>query len=347
MRLPSRMMVSVTVSPGCARFSNKFRSICEVTSLPSIAITTSPPTRNSCRPRIVFEPPRIPASAAGPAGVTFSIGAQRRAADAAVLDQVLRNAARGVDRNREADAGSGSAGREDRAVDADYLAVRIEQRAAGISAVDGGIGLNGFVDESGVAGLHGAAERADDASGECAGETEGIADSEGALAHDEIARVAQRERREVVALGIDLNQSDVVALIGADEFRGFARLIAEGDFDLLRVFDDVIVREDVAVLVDQEAGTGAFDGHGIVEEVVLNGARDDVRDGRRSIAVDANVFVFGGVEASLRAHGWKMHGVHRCWRRVRTEVRTGPIRGEADDQSDAEQAQRTAGVRGA
>src|SRR5262249_44684539 len=50
----------------------------------------------------------------------------------------------------EADADRAAAGREDRRVDADYLAREIEQRAARVAAVDGGVGLQELVVRSGV-----------------------------------------------------------------------------------------------------------------------------------------------------------------------------------------------------
>jgi len=47
----------------------------------------------------------------------------------------------------------GAAGGVNRGVDANAITVRIDERAAGIAAVDGGVGLNGFINESGLAGL--------------------------------------------------------------------------------------------------------------------------------------------------------------------------------------------------
>src|SRR5947207_11229274 len=103
--------------------------------------------------------------------------AEERLMNAAVGDEIVRDPLRGVDGNGEADASGCSSGRVDSGVDADDFAARIDERAAGISAIDGGVGLNGLNDESSLTGLHGAAEGADDAGGERALETEGIANS--------------------------------------------------------------------------------------------------------------------------------------------------------------------------
>src|SRR6266404_5931799 len=91
------------------------------------------------------------------------------------------------------------------------------------------------------------------------------------------------------AFRLNFDESDVVALVGSDELRGIARLIAEDDFDGLRFLHDVKIRQDVAFIVDHEAGAGAFDGNGIHEEIVFGGFGEDVGDGRRNLAIDADV----------------------------------------------------------
>ena len=102
---------------------------------------------------------------------------EERLMNAAIGDEIVRDAFRGVDGNGEADTRGRASGCVDGRVDADDFAARIDEWAAGISAIDGGVGLNGLIDESSLTGLHGAAEGADDAGGERALETEGIADS--------------------------------------------------------------------------------------------------------------------------------------------------------------------------
>src|SRR5262249_26300876 len=146
------------------------------------------------------------------------LDAEEGAVDATVGDQVVRDGFCGVDGNGEADARGRTARREDGGVDADDFAVRIDERAAGIAAIDGSVGLNGFIDEGGLAGLHGAAEGTDDASGQRALEAEGIADSENLLADLQSARIPEREHSEFFAFGVNLDEGDVVALVGADGF---------------------------------------------------------------------------------------------------------------------------------
>ena len=49
---------------------------------------------------------------------------------------------RGFGRHRKADADRAARRRDDRGIDADDFAVEVEQRAAGIAAIDGGVGLD-------------------------------------------------------------------------------------------------------------------------------------------------------------------------------------------------------------
>src|SRR6201987_1969893 len=59
----------------------------------------------------------------------------------AELEQLLHYAARHVHRDGEADADISAAAREDGGVDADQLAVQVDERKAVVALVDGGVGL--------------------------------------------------------------------------------------------------------------------------------------------------------------------------------------------------------------
>src|SRR5260370_27009591 len=120
---------------------------------------------------------------AEPAADGQRLDAEKCAVDAAVGDEVVGDILCRVDGNGEADASGGAAGGVNRGVDADDFTARIDERPAGIAAVDGRVGLDSFVNESGLAGLHGASERADNAGSERGLESERIADGEDFLAH--------------------------------------------------------------------------------------------------------------------------------------------------------------------
>jgi hypothetical protein len=69
-------------------------------------------------------------------------------------------------------------------VDADQPAGGVEQRAAGVAGVDGGVGLDHAADGAAVEGLDLAVQRADDAGGQRLVQAEGVADGVDALADD-------------------------------------------------------------------------------------------------------------------------------------------------------------------
>src|SRR3982750_139004 len=68
--------------------------------------------------------------------------------------------------------------------------------------------------------------------------------------------VAHRRDRQVRA--VDLDHGDVGRRITADHLRLEGALVEEGDGDLVRVGDAVVVGRDVAVLRDDEAGATGF-----------------------------------------------------------------------------------------
>ena len=76
--------------------------------------------------------------------------------------------------------------RGDHRVDADHLAVRVQQRAAGVARIDGRVGLDSILDGRAFRGSN-RADGADDAAGHRAVEAEGIADGVDLLAHGQIS----------------------------------------------------------------------------------------------------------------------------------------------------------------
>src|SRR5260370_28307898 len=101
--------------------------------------------------------------------------AKRGTAHASERYQIVDHSFSGVDGDSEADASTLSDARGDHCIDADHLAMPVEERAAGVTRVYGGVGLDGFVDDQAVGLLH-LADGAHDAAREGSGEAEGIAD---------------------------------------------------------------------------------------------------------------------------------------------------------------------------
>src|SRR5690606_32680358 len=89
------------------------------------------------------------------------------------LDQLVDDIFGKLRRNGETDTDRAAGRRDDRRIDADDLALHVEQRPAGIALVDGGIRLDEIVVG---AGIDIASARRDDPNRQRAAETERIAD---------------------------------------------------------------------------------------------------------------------------------------------------------------------------
>jgi hypothetical protein len=85
---------------------------------------------------------------------------------------------------------------------------------------------------------------------------ERVADRADPLAHPQRGRIAQRRHRQA-GLAVDLDQRDVGVGIGADGAGAKRPPVRELDDDALGAVDDVVVGEDAAVGVDDEAAAGA------------------------------------------------------------------------------------------
>ena len=111
------------------------------------------------------------------------------------------------------------------------------------------------------------------------GESEGIADGIDFLPDLKMRGVAERHGLKVGRF--DLDDGEIVRAVGADDGGAIFLAVAERDFDLPGFGDHVVVGEDVAFFVDDEAGALTFLRDQSVEEVVGHGARGDVDDRRR------------------------------------------------------------------
>ena len=123
--------------------------------------------------------------------------ADRAAADRAMRDELVHDVLGEIARHGEPDALIAAGLAEDRRVDPDELSTRVDQRAAGISLIDRGVGLNEVLVH---ACLPGCARRADDAEGDgLIEDAERIADGEHPLGHLQLRRIAPRQHRQVPA----------------------------------------------------------------------------------------------------------------------------------------------------
>ena len=209
---------------------------------------------------------------------------------------LLQGADGGVDRHGEPKAVVASAGRGDLLVDADDLALTVDQRTAGVALVDGGVRLDAVGDRLAVRRFEAPPRRRDDARRDGEVVAERVADGHDGLADGHVVGVAERQRVEVDLARIDLDDRDVAADVDADELTrdalGLGAALVEHHGDaagaLAALVHDVRVGEDVALLVDHEAGAERLGALRLAELVGARAAeiREDHHDATGEVAVD-------------------------------------------------------------
>jgi hypothetical protein len=179
--------------------------------------------------------------------------ADAAALDLAVRDQLLLHVGRDVDRDREGETLVAAGARIDLRVDADHLALQVEERAARVAGIDRGVGL----DERHIAAVGQRARgRADDALGHGVLEAERRADRGHPFAHAHLGRIAELHHGEPARL--DLHHRDVGRLVGAQHLALEFAPVGEAHAHLVRTLDHVRVGEDHAARVDDEARAHAL-----------------------------------------------------------------------------------------
>ena len=181
----------------------------------------------------------------------------------AVFLQLIDDRHRAVRRNRKADADRAAGRRNDRGIDADDFAVEVEQRAAGIAAIDGGVGLNVIVVRPRI---DVAVARRNDAGGHRAAEAERIADGDDPFAQPQLVGIAELHRLERL-VGMHAQQREIALGVLADQFGLQLGAVVEDDVDLVGVGDDVIVGDDEAGRIDDEAGAQRIDAMRLVSSL--------------------------------------------------------------------------------
>ena len=164
--------------------------------------------------------------------------------------QLRKNRPRLIDRHREPDVGGA---RADRRVDADHLAASVDQRPPAVAEIDRGVGLDVPVERA-VEQLP--SDEADDADRHRVLVGQRIANGDDPFAHTQrigIAKGGERERPR----GINLDERDIGIGVRADARRVQVPSIRQPHHDAIGAVNDVMIREDQTIGVDDEAGTGA------------------------------------------------------------------------------------------
>ena len=159
--------------------------------------------------------------------------------------------------------------------DADDLTVEVKQRTAGVAGVDGAVRLN-EVHGQGIGEGDLPILGADKTGGEGEGQlAQRVADGHHAVAHVQIVGIAQNHRGQ--PLSVYLQDGHVVAFVVADEGGVIGVAVVHGYGDAVGVFHHVVVGQDIAVLGEDEAGTGR--GGGGLEAPVVGGDGGGDADG--------------------------------------------------------------------
>lgn len=225
------------------------------------------------------------------------------------LLELAKDGADGGAGNSEAEAFVAAGLRKDEGVHADDFAVHVDERAARITGVDGGVGLE--VDQRRI-GIKLTRDRGDDAMGDGIAETFGAAEGENGVALADVAICGEGKGGELGT--VNLEESEIFFPGDADDLCGQyfnagrerrgERTVGlrrrEDDLDALCAIDDVGVGDDVAVGFNDEAGAnGALASEndcgaatvGILEGRV--GGDDDLDDAGGDLLDEV---IHGGVE---------------------------------------------------
>ena len=145
--------------------------------------------------------------------------------------------------------------RSDGSVDTHQLAARVHQRTAGVTGIDGCVGLDERlnlhlgIEDIDVTRLGGHDTRCDGRS-----EVERIADRQHPFADTQVVGVAHEDHRQICLF--DFQERDVrVRVCTYQRSRVFA-FVVEDNLDLVRAVNDVVVGDDITVLGDDHTRTG-------------------------------------------------------------------------------------------
>src|SRR5436305_2145843 len=160
----------------------------------------------------------------------------------------------------------------------DHFTFEVGQRAAGIAAIDGGVGLDVVVirtrGDIAVAGR-------DDAGRHRTAEAERVADRDYPFAQTQLVRIAELHRHQRLGR-LEFQNCEVGPLVDADQFGLELAAVIHDDADLVGVRYDVIVGDHNTRGVDNKTGTERV-GLARLQFAVL--VAPSVRPGTRATAV--------------------------------------------------------------
>ena len=177
------------------------------------------------------------------------------------VDDLVGNVLGVVNGNSKANARAGARVALDERVDAHELAVIVDERAAGVARIDGGIGLDHVgIDGVTAGGAHGrgAIQRRNDTRGDGLLVAERRADRHNPLTHVELGGVTDLDRGELGGVGVlELNDGEVARGIVSHELSLVGGAVVHGYHVLVVAVDHVVIGENVALGIEHHARTDA------------------------------------------------------------------------------------------
>ena len=177
------------------------------------------------------------------------------------VDDLVGNVLGIVDRNGKTHARAGARIALDERVDTHELAIVVDERAAGVAWVDGGIGLNHVGIDGVTAGRahgRGAIQRRHNARRDRLFVTERRADRHDPLAHVELGGITHLDRGELGGVSIlELDDGQVARGIVAHELGLVGGAVVHGNHVLVIAIDHVVVGENMALGIEHHARTDA------------------------------------------------------------------------------------------
>ena len=146
-----------------------------------------------------------------------------------MFDNAFKHLARSVDRNGKAYAHAAAGARINGCIDAQQIALHIHQCAAGISRVDGGIGLNEIFE--GIDTQLIAAQRRHNTAGDSLSDPKRIADSQHNVTHLQLVGIAQDHDGQFIQF--DFQYSQIGIRVGSHQFGLGATTIVQDDSDFV------------------------------------------------------------------------------------------------------------------
>ena len=172
-----------------------------------------------------------------------SADAQQRALHYAKFAEVFHHLVHNGGRDSKAVSAVRTCFGVDHRVDTDQFARSIDECTAGVTGIDGGIGLNEAFYRIGR--LHGTGFRADDAGSDGGGEAIRIADGEHPFSDFQFLTATYGDGLQV--FGFDLDQSEIRIFVLSDDTAFELAIVIEFHQNLVSIFHNVVVGDDISV----------------------------------------------------------------------------------------------------